>query len=230
MKRFTETTKWLDPWFAELSTKSKLLWMYLCDNCDNAGVVDLSTRIAGVLVGCAELEIDDSLDDIETRITILDNGKILICGFIHFQFGTLSEASNLHKNVIKLIKQHELKISDFKGSLTLKEAFMKAPSKGKGKGKGISKGKGKGIPNKKVSGFQPPTIEQITQQAIEKEYTDFDADHFWNFYESKGWVVGRVGMKSWKAAMANWNNNSDRFGTKSKGMTADEKAAWLADE
>jgi hypothetical protein len=43
-KRFTETTKWDDPWFLDLSTAGKLFWLYLCDKCDNAGVIHIHER------------------------------------------------------------------------------------------------------------------------------------------------------------------------------------------
>jgi len=36
-KRFTDTEKWKDEWFAELSKDHKLIWLYLIDNCTNAG-------------------------------------------------------------------------------------------------------------------------------------------------------------------------------------------------
>lgn len=36
MKRFTETTKWDDPWFRQLKPDLKLLGLWLVDRCDNA--------------------------------------------------------------------------------------------------------------------------------------------------------------------------------------------------
>jgi hypothetical protein len=32
-----------------------------------------------------------------------------------------------------------------------------------------------------------------------------DAQRFVDFYESKGWMVGKSKMKDWKAAYRNWN-------------------------
>lgn len=51
--------------------------------------------------------------------------------------------------------------------------------------------------------FVKPTIEQIDAYIKEKKY-HFTAEHFYNYYESKGWRVGNSPMKNWKAACATW--------------------------
>ena len=57
---------------------------------------------------------------------------------------------------------------------------------------------------KSSSRFQKPTIEEIRQYCLEKGY-NVDAEQFFNFYESKGWVVGKSPMKNWRAAVCTWN-------------------------
>ncbi len=52
--------------------------------------------------------------------------------------------------------------------------------------------------------FVPPTVEEIQAYVTEKSM-NVDAEKFWNFYESKGWLVGKSPMKSWKAACGTWN-------------------------
>ena len=51
--------------------------------------------------------------------------------------------------------------------------------------------------------FQKPTIEEIRQYCQESRL-DVDAEQFFLFYESKGWVIGKSPMKSWKAAVCTW--------------------------
>ena len=51
--------------------------------------------------------------------------------------------------------------------------------------------------------FKPPTRQELQDYCKEKNYT-VDADRFINFYESKGWMVGKNKMKSWRAAVSNW--------------------------
>ena len=43
-KRFADTEIWNKDWFLELSIKQKLLLKYIFDNCDCAGVYEISYR------------------------------------------------------------------------------------------------------------------------------------------------------------------------------------------
>lgn len=57
---------------------------------------------------------------------------------------------------------------------------------------------------KKNKRFQKPTVEQIAEYATERGYPDFDAEYFWDYWESKGWMRGRDKIRDWKAAFRNW--------------------------
>lgn len=57
--------------------------------------------------------------------------------------------------------------------------------------------------NKDRHRFQKPSIEEIRQYCAEKSLS-IDAEQFYNFYESKGWKVGKSPMVSWRAAVATW--------------------------
>ena len=59
---------------------------------------------------------------------------------------------------------------------------------------------------KKKEKFVKPTIDEIRAYCKENGYS-LDAEKFWNYYESKGWIVGKTPMKSWKAACGTWNRN-----------------------
>ena len=58
--------------------------------------------------------------------------------------------------------------------------------------------------------FQKPTIEQIRAYCKEAG-KNIDAEAFFDFYEAKGWVVGRSPMKDWRAAVRNWAKNESQF-------------------
>lgn len=53
------------------------------------------------------------------------------------------------------------------------------------------------------SRFQKPTIEEIRQYCISRG-NQVDPEQFFNFYESKGWMVGRSHMKDWRASVRTW--------------------------
>lgn len=59
------------------------------------------------------------------------------------------------------------------------------------------------FPKKKYSRFIKPTVEEVDVYVKEKGY-HIDAENFVNYYESKGWVVGKSPMKDWKAACRTW--------------------------
>lgn len=52
--------------------------------------------------------------------------------------------------------------------------------------------------------FSPPGLTQVTAYFQESRSTEAEANKFYNFYESKGWMVGKAKMKKWEAAAKNW--------------------------
>ena len=52
--------------------------------------------------------------------------------------------------------------------------------------------------------FISPTIEEVKAYASEKGYKNFNAEQFWNFYESKNWMVGKNKMTNWHSAVSGW--------------------------
>jgi hypothetical protein len=50
-----------------------------------------------------------------------------------------------------------------------------------------------------------------------------DAQKFVDFYASKGWMVGKNGMKDWKAAVRTWEKGDSRSSSQSqRDMTVEE--------
>lgn len=59
------------------------------------------------------------------------------------------------------------------------------------------------LENKSV--FKKPTIEEITEYCAERN-NNINPQQFFNFYESKGWKIGKTPMKDWKAAVRTWES------------------------
>ena len=65
----------------------------------------------------------------------------------------------------------------------------------------------------KAKRFVTPTLQEAIEYFREKAdpFPEKQAERFMNFYESKGWMVGRSKMKDWKAAVRNWiSRNNDQ--------------------
>ena len=55
--------------------------------------------------------------------------------------------------------------------------------------------------------FVKPTLEQIKEYCLTRK-NNIDAQHFMDFYESKGWKVGNQSMKDWKACVRTWEQRN----------------------
>jgi hypothetical protein len=60
--------------------------------------------------------------------------------------------------------------------------------------------------NKNNNIFKKPTLEEVKQYCLERN-NGIDAETFIDFYESKGWLVGKTKMKDWKACVRTWERN-----------------------
>ena len=54
--------------------------------------------------------------------------------------------------------------------------------------------------------FTKPSIDEIEKYISENSYS-VNAQSFYDYYESNGWMVGRNKMKDWKAAIRKWEHS-----------------------
>jgi len=59
---------------------------------------------------------------------------------------------------------------------------------------------------KKTAIFIPPKLDEVQIYCLERN-NSIDAQAFIDFYQSKGWMVGKSKMKDWKAAIRTWERN-----------------------
>lgn len=70
--------------------------------------------------------------------------------------------------------------------------------------------------SKEKKAFKKPSVEEVKAYCKERN-NGIDPELFWDFYESKGWKIGKEPMKDWKSAVRTWEKNKGRTPeTKSK--------------
>ena len=57
--------------------------------------------------------------------------------------------------------------------------------------------------------FIKPTVADVEAYCEEKGIYGFDAQKFVDYYESKGWMIGKNKMKNWQAAVRTWLRNDE---------------------
>ena len=68
--------------------------------------------------------------------------------------------------------------------------------------------------------FEKPTLSEIKAYCIERN-NNVDAQHFFDYYESNGWKVGKNAMKNWQAAVRTWERSEYRKPTVKKNSKED---------
>jgi hypothetical protein len=72
--------------------------------------------------------------------------------------------------------------------------------------------KEKSSAKKERSVFVTPQLKQVQEYFASQKYPAVEAEKFYNYFQSNGWLVGgRTIMKDWQAAARNWILNSKKF-------------------
>jgi len=106
-KRLSDSCKWDDDFFVGLPYKYKLLWIYILDKCDHAGLFKVVKRNMDF-----HLENDYDLNEVikafGDKIKVINDSLWFIPGFISFQYGRLNPNNRVHVSVIELLKNKGL--------------------------------------------------------------------------------------------------------------------------
>jgi hypothetical protein len=176
--RYTNTEKWVDAWFSNLKQIEMLLFIYLCDNCDIAGFIEVNfRRWANDLSSSAET-IEGALKGL-TRGLILskDNDCVFIRNFLKHQKNLpLNESNKAHLGILRRFElyKHKFDIQDINN-------FIEGATKGLPSPTGIGIGK---------EGVLEENID-IPFQSVEfsekwKEYTKFRSENGFPKYKPTG--------------------------------------------
>ena len=194
-KRFTDNQKWSKSWFMDLEIEDKLLWIYMTDSCDHAGVWEINWKLTSFMVGFQVAKLPDSF---EKQVYKINEKKYFIKDFIDFQYGQLSENNRAHNSVLTILNKYMLIKQG--AYMPLTSPFQGGKDKDKDKDKDKVKDKDK---------FKKPSLNECILYFSDKKYVNskYEAERFYDFYESKGWLVGKSKMKRWQNSAGNWNRN-----------------------
>lgn len=185
----------------------------LCESVDHDGSLRFSEQIPyneDMLATITNTNVDIVRNAINIfaqlgMMDILDDGTYFMAE-VQKMIGSAADNDNANRQRRFRERQKELALPNRYGDVT-KNNESKSIEKDKDIEKDIEK-------EKKEKRFTPPSVEEVNSYILEKGY-DVDAEAFVNFYESKGWFVGKNKMKSWKAALVTWNlNKRNRYDRK----------------
>jgi len=104
--RWTDTGKWDDKWFRTLKPIEKLLFNYICDNCDCAGFWEIDTEYAAWIIGINPEVIEAALKGLEK--CYFKNERFLVLKNFLFHQGNLplNRKNKCHLGIMKRLGQH----------------------------------------------------------------------------------------------------------------------------
>ena len=80
---------------------------------------------------------------------------------------------------------------------------------------------------KKKQAFSPPSLTEVKSYCSERG-NNIDPQGFIDFYEAKGWMIGKNKMKDWKAAVRTWERKEreDSGGRTTDGSVKQNQTPW----
>lgn len=200
-KRFTDTEKWKKPFIRGLQGAYKLLWLYICDDCDHAGVWQVDLDVAQIRIG-EKIDINDAIKSFGDKIVVFDNGhKWFIPSFIEFQYPSgLNPENRAHNSIIILLEKYNLLDknnkplkSPLEGAMDMDKDMVMVKDKEQAKEK---------KPN--LEEFLSFCKEDMTKNNLNYESYEYSLKSKFASWEENQWKDGNnKPIKSWKSKIRN---------------------------
>ena len=122
-KRFIDTDIFKKSFIRGLKAPYKLLWFYLINDCNHAGIWEVDFEVAELRCG-VKISETEAKKYFGEKIICFDNGKKwFLPSFIEFQYGELKEENRAHNSVIQILTKNLL-IDENKGLIRGLQAPM----------------------------------------------------------------------------------------------------------
>ncbi len=108
--RLTDSEKWRTVWFRKLPYDYKLLWLYIYENCNHAGIINFDLEIIEAFIG-HEYDKQKIRKLFKGKYKPLSNGeKWFIDDFIKINYknGNLDTNNKVHKSAVDILIQEGL--------------------------------------------------------------------------------------------------------------------------
>ena len=167
-KRLADTEIWNKDWFLDLSLKQKLLVKFLFDNCDCAGVYQISYRNLRNCFG-EEITREDFIGI--KQVKFIADDKVFIEDFINFQYLNadrpyLNPNNKAHLGVIRRLIKNNI---DYSKYISPSEGASKPLGRGTGIGVGVGIGKGIDSEKEGVQGGEKTEALKETKAGTDKK-------------------------------------------------------------
>lgn len=208
-RRMIAKTITLSDAFLEMPATARCLYFTLLQSADDDGFVNNPRSLMRLTSAT-----DDDMKILIAKkfVLIFENGVIVIKHWrIHNYIQKDRYIETKYKEEMAQLELDENKAYRFNVSKVDTQVSIGKDSIGKNN-----------IIGEKTKRFSPPTHAEIEDYCRETN-RNIDIDRFIDFYESKGWYVGKNKMKDWKAAVRNWSrkDNKPGFSAEEEMKTAD---------
>lgn len=189
-------------WFRELRPEHKLLWLYLTVESNLVGVCEVDAESWSFFIG-APLRAEDIFTKFGKRFQPIPNHpeKAIMVGKLDYQasFGRNSAqwkwvekelaAVGLTYERLQEMKSHE------EEQMELELDYSEPPTPSH-------------VPSPRELRQTIPPQREWVEAYISANGYNVDAGKFCDFYEAKGWKIGKNKMRDWQAAVRTWAKDS----------------------
>jgi hypothetical protein len=211
MKRFSESSKWADPWFRALPIEAKCLWLWILDNCDCAGIIEIDMGLAEFQIGASK-PLESCLQALGDRVE-MHGSKLFVPKFIRYQYGDeLNLANTAHRGVIR-----RLELAKIPCPVMISEKKDQAPSKPLQSPLQGAQDKDMDMDlvfdkkKSKKANTGNPTREEIIEYVKSQGLTINDGEWLYDKWEGNGYKNNGKPMTSWQATVRTWKRMQTIF-------------------
>ena len=225
-KKITESDAFLD-----MPSSTQMLYFHLSMNADDDGFVNNPKKIQRM---CGASDDDFKLLVAKSFVILFESGIIVIKHWKmhnYIQSDRYRPTDYVDEKSMLGVKRNKAYTLDENKMYTkcIQDVSVGKDSIGKDSIGKDSIGKdsigkdsiGESVRGGKAKRFIPPTVEEVESYCSERG-NGIDAQSFIDFYESKGWMIGKNKMKDWKAAVRTWERSRNKNSTEKSKTVFDE--------